>query len=104
MFQENRIITGDDSRIRTGRGKPHGSTSLTNMVLTKDIYRLALEAINASTAEGGTPILPAEWSGFEDALAGVESAHDARMQFAWGLSRIHTAGKRKWIGKVGKRV
>jgi pseudouridine-5'-monophosphatase len=72
-FPKERQILGDDPRIPTGRGKP-----------APDIYRLALESINAGLrAEGKPKITPAECLVFEDSVPGVEAGRRAGMRVVW---------------------
>ena len=73
LFPPARRVLGDDPRIRAGHGKP-----------APDIYRLALETINAGQRAAGAPeIAPAECLVFEDAVTGVEAARRAGMRVVW---------------------
>jgi pseudouridine 5'-phosphatase len=82
MFPDKRIVTGDDPRMKPGRGKPHGGTPRGHSLIV-DIYLLALETINSSLPDGMKPIDPEECLVFEDAVSGVESGRNAGMQVAW---------------------
>lgn len=72
LFESERLILGDDSRLASGRGKP-----------LPDIYQLALKTINESLAPGEEPITPAECLVFEDSVTGVEAGCRAGMRAIW---------------------
>ncbi|KAK0120884.1 hypothetical protein ONS96_011082 [Cadophora gregata f. sp. sojae] len=72
VFQTERRILGDDTRIPRGRGKP-----------SPDIYILALKVINETLPEGEKEILPEECLVFEDSVPGVESGRRAGMRVVW---------------------
>lgn len=74
VFPEANKITGDDSRIPSGRGKP-----------APDIYVLALKTVNDSLRAQKLPgdIKSSECLVFEDSVPGVESARRAGMQVVW---------------------
>lgn len=75
------VVTGDDSRIPRGRGKP-----------CPDIWLVALASLNAARA---TAITPAECLVFEDGLIGVHAARAAGMSVVWvpGAEVRHTLGE-----------
>ena len=72
VFETNRRVLGDDSRIQPGRGKP-----------LPDIYLLALKTINDSLGPGEKPITPEECLVFEDSVPGVEAGRRAGMRVVW---------------------
>lgn len=71
-FPEHCIITGDDSRIPKGRGKP-----------LPDIYLLALKLLNESLEHGERDVMPEECLVFEDSVPGVEAGRRAGMRVVW---------------------
>ena len=75
-FPGDRVVLGDDPRIRRGRGKP-----------APDIYLLALETINEGLRRGGeggeAQIKPEECLVFEDSVPGVEAGRRAGMRVVW---------------------
>jgi pseudouridine 5'-phosphatase len=72
LFDEDRLILGDDPRIQHGRGKP-----------APDIYLLALRSINSSLQGSGTEITLEECLVFEDSVPGVEAGRRAGMRVVW---------------------
>jgi pseudouridine 5'-phosphatase len=72
VFDENRRILGDDSRLQDGRGKP-----------APDIFLLALETINKSLGDSEIAITPSECLVFEDSVPGVEAGRRAGMRVIW---------------------
>lgn len=72
VFDKDRRVLGDDTRLRKGRGKP-----------SPDIFLLALQTINDSLEEGERPITPEECLVFEDSVPGVEAGRRARMRVVW---------------------
>jgi pseudouridine-5'-monophosphatase len=72
VFDEDRLILGDDPRVQHGRGKP-----------APDIYLLALQTINSSLKGSGTDITPEECLVFEDSVPGVEAGRRAGMRVVW---------------------
>lgn len=65
----NAVVTGDDSRIPPGRGKPD-----------PDIFLVALNQLNELN---GTDIKPHETIVFEDSLPGVRAGINAGMEVVW---------------------
>lgn len=85
VFPTHRRVTGDDTRIPTGRGKPH-----------PDIFLLALRTINESLAPGEPQITPEECLVFEDSVPGVEAGRRAGMRVVWvphKMLKAHYAGR-----------
>ncbi|KAI9660276.1 MAG: hypothetical protein M1831_003584 [Alyxoria varia] len=74
IFDEDKMVLGDDPRIPKGRGKP-----------APDIYLLALKTINDSRKVNGESddIKPEECLVFEDSVPGVEAGRRAGMQVVW---------------------
>lgn len=72
VFQSNRRVLGDDSRVRPGRGKP-----------APDIYLVALQSLNSAAGSGQTAITPSECLVFEDSVVGVEAGRRAGMKVVW---------------------
>jgi pseudouridine-5'-monophosphatase len=72
LFDEERLILGDDPRVQHGRGKP-----------ARDIFLLALQTINSSLHRSGTEITPEECLVFEDSVPGVEAGRRAGMRVVW---------------------
>ena len=72
LFDEDRLILGDDPRVQHGRGKP-----------APDIYLLALQTINSSLHQSVTKITPEECLVFEDSVPGVEAGRRAGMRVVW---------------------
>ncbi|KAH7354928.1 haloacid dehalogenase-like hydrolase [Rhexocercosporidium sp. MPI-PUGE-AT-0058] len=72
VFERERRILGDDTRIAQGRGKP-----------SPDIYLLALKVVNETLGKGEREILPEECLVFEDSVPGVESGRRAGMRLVW---------------------
>jgi pseudouridine 5'-phosphatase len=72
VFPEGCIVTGDDTRIQPGRGKP-----------LPDIYLLALKTVNESLEHGEREVLPEECLVFEDSVPGVEAGRRAGMRVVW---------------------
>ena len=85
VFETNRRVLGDDSRIQPGRGKP-----------LPDIYLLALKTINDSLEPGENPINPEECLVFEDSVPGVEAGRRAGMRVVWVP---HSMLKREYEGR-----
>lgn len=85
VFETNRRVLGDDSRIAPGRGKP-----------LPDIYLLALQTINDSLPAGERPITPEECLVFEDSVPGVESGRRAGMRVVWAP---HPMLKKEYAGR-----
>jgi pseudouridine-5'-monophosphatase len=72
-YFNNHIVTGDDPRIPTGRGKPH-----------PDIWYACLNSINEQLkAAGSCEIQPHECLIFEDGIPGVESGINANAHVIW---------------------
>ncbi|TVY25186.1 Uncharacterized protein LHYA1_G006085 [Lachnellula hyalina] len=72
FFRSDRRILGDDPRVRQGRGKP-----------APDIYKVALQSLNATADSGERAIMPNECLVFEDSVAGVEAGRRAGMRVVW---------------------
>lgn len=73
VFPASQRVLGDDPRIGKGRGKP-----------LPDIYRLALETVNAGLrVKGEEEVKAEECLVFEDAVPGVEAARRAGMRVIW---------------------
>ncbi|KAG9231274.1 HAD-like domain-containing protein [Amylocarpus encephaloides] len=72
VFDTNRRVLGDDSRIEKGRGKP-----------APDIFLMALKCINDSLPDGESPVNPEECLVFEDSVLGVEAGRRASMRVVW---------------------
>ena len=75
MFPEDKIVTGDDSRVPKGRGKP-----------LPDIYLVALETINEhirKTTPEESDVRPEECIVFEDSVPGIEAGRRAGMRVVW---------------------
>jgi pseudouridine 5'-phosphatase len=72
VFDEDRLILGDDPKVQRGRGKP-----------APDIYLLALQMINLSPHRSGIEITPKECLVFEDSVPGVEAGRRAGMRVVW---------------------
>jgi pseudouridine-5'-monophosphatase len=95
VFDKNRLVLGDDSRLQKGRGKP-----------APDIFLMALQTINESLCEGERTILPAECLVFEDSIPGVEAGRRAKMRVVWvphpGLAAEYEGREREVLaGRVG---
>lgn len=89
VFPSHRRVTGDDTRIPEGRGKPH-----------PDIFLLALRTINDSLPEGEAPITPEECLVFEDSVPGVEAGRRAGMRVVWvphAMLKAHYAGREEEV-------
>ncbi|CAI7654290.1 unnamed protein product [Penicillium bialowiezense] len=72
FFRPERIVLGEDPRVRKGRGKP-----------APDIFLVALQALNLTKASSEDDILPSECLVFEDSVAGVEAGRRAGMRVVW---------------------
>lgn len=72
FFQSERMVLGDDPRVRKGRGKPF-----------PDIHLAALQSLNSTADAGQTAIMPNECLVFEDSVIGVEAARRAGMRVIW---------------------
>jgi pseudouridine-5'-monophosphatase len=72
LFDDDRLILGDDPRVQYGRGK-----------LASDIYLLALQTINSSLHGSGTEITPEVSLVFKDSVPGVEAGRRAGMRVVW---------------------
>ncbi|UNI15658.1 Pseudouridine 5'-phosphatase [Purpureocillium takamizusanense] len=72
FFHPDKLVLGDDPRVRQGRGKP-----------APDVYLLALQLINSTASSGGKAIKPEECLVFEDSVVGVEAGRRAGMRVVW---------------------
>ena len=75
VFAEDQIVTGDDSRVAQGRGKP-----------LPDIYLVALQTINEHIRRAcpdESEVQAHECIVFEDSVLGVEAGRRAGMRVVW---------------------
>ncbi len=72
VFTPDKIVLGDDPRVKSGNGKP-----------APDIFLLALSLVNSSLAPEEEPIRPDECLVFEDSIPGVEAGRRAGMRVLW---------------------
>lgn len=94
---EHHIVTGDDSRIPPGRGKPN-----------PDIWLVCLESINTSRKEQGLEIIDIEECLiFEDGIPGVISGVNAKATVIWiphPEALVEMNGKEKTILPDGGEI
>ena len=72
VFDDNRLVFGNDPRLPKGRGKP-----------APDIFLLALKTINDSLESWEPQIAAEECLVFEDSVLGVEAGRRAGMRVIW---------------------
>jgi pseudouridine-5'-monophosphatase len=72
VFPKDRLVLGDDPRVKHGRAKP-----------APDIYLVALQTINSSFEGSDKMILPEECLVLEDSVPGVEAGRRAGMRVIW---------------------
>lgn len=93
---KHHIVTGDDSRIPKGRGKPH-----------PDIWQVCLESINKERRENNLEeILMEESLVFEDGIPGVKSGIVANAYVVWiphpEALKVLNGKEEEIIGKNGE--
>lgn len=99
IFSKDQIVTGDDSRVPKGRGKP-----------LPDIYLVALMTINEhirKTTPEEPEVRPEECLVFEDSVPGVEAGRRAGMRVVWcphpGLLNEYIGREKEVLaGKTGE--